>query len=541
MLALLQVSVTDWKTVFLYNGDSLVLPLLSQSFANGEPFHWVFSTQTFFFPEYPLYWLCSAIAGSVRGGLLLNAVLNVILLYGLFRIIARTLGRGSNARQVVTSSIGVVIFMGSVLSERSANLHAPGIVDPASIATLFLLTTYYYGVILVALTVIALTIRLTRRYEDRGGAPAARMKVGYAVAATTLAAATTYSNPLYVVQFALPLVGSALAVLLTRRMRARWFVLVVGSQALGLVIGEGCRIVFARFIESDYGAYIGPTHAPQAILVLLGVVIEWVRSGTGGVEVVLLALTVTLVIAALRRLVRSRSKRLERSAQNISAAQMLLIVFPALSIASLLAGQVITGQTLTRYLVPLFIFPQLVALLFADERFAHSWLLYRRAKRILRFAARSAVVWVSSVAMIGLTTIAVTVGPVHQMTLEPYQPAACLDSWLDGSSANGVGDFMTTRPILLYGTQRGKVLQVMNGVAVQPWMNNLALYQGRRFSFVLLPDGSNPTSITNPVGTPTSITKCDGFSIYSFTGAAEENLNDWIEVSLAQVLKDRSF
>lgn len=46
----------------------------------GEPFHWVFSSQTFFFPEFPLSAICGLVMGSPQGGLVLNAILNVLVL-----------------------------------------------------------------------------------------------------------------------------------------------------------------------------------------------------------------------------------------------------------------------------------------------------------------------------------------------------------------------------------------------------------------------------------------------------------------------------
>ena len=77
---LASVAGGSWRAVFLANGDSLVLPLVLQSLQRGEPFHWVFSSQTFFLPEFPLYAICGLVMGSPQGGLVLNAILNVLVL-----------------------------------------------------------------------------------------------------------------------------------------------------------------------------------------------------------------------------------------------------------------------------------------------------------------------------------------------------------------------------------------------------------------------------------------------------------------------------
>jgi len=89
LIVLNHFATTRWPDAFLYNADSLVLPLIKQSISDGERFRWVFSSQLFIFPEAPLYWLSSLPTDSARVALATNAIVNLTALYALLRVNAR--------------------------------------------------------------------------------------------------------------------------------------------------------------------------------------------------------------------------------------------------------------------------------------------------------------------------------------------------------------------------------------------------------------------------------------------------------------------
>jgi hypothetical protein len=51
LIELRHIVNTQWENFFFNNSDMLTLPLVQQSIALKEPFHWVFSSQIFLFPR----------------------------------------------------------------------------------------------------------------------------------------------------------------------------------------------------------------------------------------------------------------------------------------------------------------------------------------------------------------------------------------------------------------------------------------------------------------------------------------------------------
>lgn len=562
-LALRQMAAGDWKDVLLYNGDSIVLPLLSQSFERGELFHWTFSTQTFLFPEYPLFWLCTLVAGSYRAALILNAVVNVLLLYALLRLIVRYIAPARRARQVAFTTLAMVVFLACVLSEPAANLIPPGIVDYGSIATLFLLTTYYYGVILVGLATILVLLWFTNGMTYRlWGRRRLALYAGALIVPGTL---TMYSNPLYLLQVVLPLGATLLLLMLAGRMPPRWFIAALAPLVVATSLGGALRVLFSQYLSSDFRNYVGPTQAFQAFERLLITLSHWLATPTGiGKMILLLVPILGLVaysIALVWRVVRLRRRGLPPLVR-IDTLDALLVLFVSTSAVSLVLGHIVTGQLLTRYLVPLFIFPLLGVLLLAKPTsygrtvpvvagqrsgsprrsgsLRPSGSLRRseslRPSGSLRWAVEGIAI---GTALLAGLSIAAAFRPVAAMADEDYAPARCLDDWLDGGDANGVGPFMVVRPIMLYGEQRGRILQVVDDVVVQPWMNNLALYEDTRFSYVLVAPDRDPAEVREVLGEPASVTQCPTFAIYDYAGTPGENtLNEWIGATLAIANRD---
>jgi len=529
------VSSSDWASVFLYNGDSIVLPLLNQSFSRGEPFEWVFSTQSFLFPEYPIFWLCSVIAGSVRGALVLNSFVNVLLLYGILRAIAGFFAPLHRIRQVFFAALGVVLVLANAMTERSADLEAPGIVAPKSIATLFLLTTYYYGVILVTLTVVLLTLWLTRTFT----APASlRRTLVYVAVVVVIGTLTMYSNPLYLLQAALPLSLVFITLGMLRRLSIVQTVTLVGAQAMAVALGAGLRVVFAEFLVTDFRSYFGPSRILASLGVLRRVLVDRLSNPA---EAAALLVISGIVIASVVFLVRAAvigARRRTRKPQSPPATITLFItLFIVTSMSSLVAGQIVTGQLLTRYLIPLFVFPTLgVVLLASNEQLAARMTFGRGVVRRALMVGAVLLTFVGSV--VGIATSAHS---VQGLVSQSYPPARCLERWVGDRDVSGVAPFMTARPLMLYGHQRGRVLQVVDSVVVQSWMNNLALYRDRQFSFVLVTDRDQAKRTVDTLGRPVSTSTCPSFTIYDYAGTAgEKTLNDWIAGTLQKALASRN-
>jgi hypothetical protein len=498
----------SWRAVFLANGDSLVLPLLLQSLERGEPFHWVFSSQTFFFPEFPLYAICGLIMGSPQGGLVLNAILNVVLMYVGFRAVAAAFVPGQRLRQLVVALGAVVLFLIGVLTEVDVRILGAGTVEPSRIATVLLMTTYYSGAILVSLGMLALVVWSTGRLGARP-VPVRRTAVA-AVVAVVVAAAVTYSDPLYLLWFVAPF-GIVLVILLViRRLTLRAVLIAVFPQIVGLGLGMLARAVFSQYIGASYDNYITGNLAKSAVELLLGVLGSWVATPGGILRllilVALLAGTVVFLIAAVRRRARPADAR-------ASTAELFLALFVLVSAFTLIVGEIATGQGVTRYLLPLFVFPPLALLLVRPDR-VPAWISGIPGRAV---AVAAGVVAAAMIVTVGVTAPAV----VDLASRRSPVDTACLDDWLDGRAANGIGSFWTVRALALYGDQRGRLLQVTPfPIGVHFWMNNLWPYEGTSFTYAVAGGDLSGHDLRRSFGEPAHVIRCSGYQIFDYAGTA---------------------
>jgi hypothetical protein len=359
------VDNSGWRAIFLANGDSLTLPLILQSIERGEPFHWVFSSQTFFFPDFPLYALCAFVTGSVQQALVLNAVLNVALLYGGFRWVARNFG-AIRGRGRIIALAATLLFLAAALSETDVKVIAPGTVEPARIATEFLMTTYYAGVVLVALGMLGLVFWVAEQFSGRS--PSRRRVTVYAIVVIVVGAATTYSNQLYLLWFVAPLGTVLVALLVWRRVTLRVLLIVLAPQMVALGIGTLFRYLFSQFIAANYEQYISRYSSADAAAMMLGVLRDWMGSPGGILRLVLvIGPLVYAVVRLIPNILRRRPLTASMSTasmftESMSTAALFVELYVIVSTVSLVVGIIVTGQSVTRYLIPLFIFPALILL-----------------------------------------------------------------------------------------------------------------------------------------------------------------------------------
>jgi len=96
--AVAQLASTARSELLLRDADSLVVPLLVRSAFDGEPFAWIMSS-VLFLPEIlllGLLWVVGRVlALDVNAVLLLNAVINLVALYGAIRFAAGRRREGS--------------------------------------------------------------------------------------------------------------------------------------------------------------------------------------------------------------------------------------------------------------------------------------------------------------------------------------------------------------------------------------------------------------------------------------------------------------
>ncbi|WKK71831.1 hypothetical protein Q0F99_01220 [Rathayibacter oskolensis] len=218
---------------------------------------------------------------------------------------------------------------------------------------------------------------------------------------------------------------------------------------------------------------------------------------------------------------------------------MVLSTFVLVAAASLLIGLIVTGSLVSRYLLPLAVFPVLMVLPLAGLRLP-------RAER-LRAPVATPVRWVTGAIVVAAVGAALVVAlpPVRAAaaTAGSTPDRACLEEWLAGRDLSGVGSFWSTRALELYGGEEVDVQQVNFDFSVQLWMNNAAAYEDTTFSFVLAdhePDWA-PLALTQ-LGEPRAITTCPTFDVYDYAGTTGESvLNERVATSLAAERAEHGF
>jgi len=506
------IASTDWEDLFLYNGDSLVLPLLEQSLAKGEPIHWVFSSQLFVFPEAVLYALSSLVTEGPRSALVLNGVLNLVVLYALIRAISGIVLSGLTTRIVraATALAVTLAFVTVVLLEFNAT------VNQSAIATTFLTTTYYYGVIVIGLLVVLLVLGLTRAFApERWGT---RRTILYSIALLVPGILTSFANPLLIVQVFAPLIVALFFLVISRRLRflpAGYLTLLFGVSAVGGLLG---RRLFPAFEPGGLAGYVSPDNAGKSVEVLLLSLEQTVATALGVARLIVVTAPILLALVTLGFAIVALFRRTLRD--RLTTIEVFTAAFVSASAVSLVVGMVVTGSQTTRYLEPLAVFPLLV------------WIVL--VARVLRTGRRE---WAVARMRIGLlTTAAVSIAVLLLSALaapqvatmvegDDYSNPECLDEFLDGGDANGVGSFWLTRPLQLYGTHEGNLLQVLPNLTPLRWMINLGSYEDKTFSYMVIDDpeflGVDSLDILGP---PQNVIACDDYTIFDFAGTEGEQI-----------------
>lgn len=537
LLLLARLLTSSWNDIFLYNGDSLVLPLIGESIVNNEPFEWVFSSQLFLFPEVPLYAVSALFTTTPQAALMVNACLNLLLLYAVLRVIgALLMPRGtSRLLLVVCSVLSVVLFAAFVVLEPSPS------VNGVAVATLYLVTTYYYGAVVAGLTVFVLTLWFIR---SRPSDVSHRwLTVTYLASVIVIGTLAATSNPLFLFQFVAPLAATLVVVVFLNRLGWVEFAIIAGAQVVVTVSSMAARVVLAPFLSADVSRYVRPEDLPQSLDVLERVVAELLSSPSGTIKLTLVSAVILVSLALAVRALYAAAR--PRIADRISSGDVFVHVFVTLSVIILLAGFVATGSTTTRYLLPIFVLPvmgaQVVMLRVAG------WLCSRyltgsaRRPRVARTLSVSAIASILTVLTVG----ALAWGAPRVLLAssgDRYDYPACLDRFLAGTQADGVASFWVGRQLEVYGSHSGDVLQVDSRLGVDSWMINLASYIDQDFSFVVVDGNIITDESVEPLGKPAAVINCPAYEIYDYAGVrGDETLDRMIGKSLETARQGHGF
>ncbi|PZF57728.1 hypothetical protein DEJ23_06185 [Curtobacterium sp. MCSS17_008] len=514
VIALRHVVATERVALLWYDGDSVLLPLVERSIRLGQPFEWAMSPALFFFPELPVYLLCSLVTATPQQALALNGVLVLLAVYALVRAAADELMPAARrSARIAVSALALGFVTAVVLTESSATATS------LELGSLLLTTTYYYGALLAMLGTAVLVLRTVRT---------GRASVTVLVVTGLVAACTTASNPLYVPWSAGPVVVTLVLLAVARRLPWRPAAWMSGVLVAGSVVGYLLRIPLAPFVSLDPSTYVHPERAGATLAFFAALTDDRAGSAAGDVGLLLLFVGVVASVGGTVWAWRVRTAR----------TVLVATVLPLVTVVAVSVGVVVAGSETPRYLEPVVTAP-LLALVAVGElvRTAVRRTRVHRPGRGLRltFAVAGTVVLVAG--------IATAPGTITAVATARYAPAACLDRWADGRQVTGVGQFWTVRPLAAYASTDVELLQVRDTFETYPWLVDLGAYRDARPTFVVI--GANDvwtTAVEDSLGRPATITHCTGFDVYDYAGTpGAETLRRDVVGSADRIRRDRGF
>lgn len=463
-----QVAATGRSELLFRDGDSLVVAMFVRSVLSGQPQDWAMSS-VLFVPESAVFAaLDTALPFGVNGLLAVNAVVNVLALYGALRLAAGRRREGS--APVVWSLLGLTAFAVLAATETSASR------DALELATLPLTTTYYAATVVAAV----LSVGLARRVIDRetGG-------VRLLVALGATAAVSTLSNPLYAVWTTVPL-GVILAAMIVRAPRKARLAVMLVVLLLGTAIGMLGRIPLQAWIANTGAGYAQPEHWMQSVEYYADLAATRLSTPTG-----LLGCAITLALVALA-IVRT-ARAAEAGARFVAAVAWLM---PALVVI----GAIALGTHAARYLQPLAFAPVLA--LVAMPR---TWRMPARVGSVLAAAA----------AVLLLVAGALSVPRLAAAAQAPDRDLACVTEWVDASDRTGAGQFWTVRLPKLHLDDPARLVQVDHELNGYAWLVNRHDFDVGAVSFLVEDAQTVPWNLPVPA-VPDDVVDCGRYRILDF-------------------------
>jgi hypothetical protein len=494
LIELAHIATSLWLTFYLYFNDSLTMVALRQVFAHKESFMFIFSSGFNIFPEC-IYFIISFFASSVRSSLFANALVNMALLYVLFRFIARSVWPSSRLKSQLFGLIGSLFFLIEMLLETSPNI------NNNAVATLFLFNTYYYGTILSGLFITGLYLLLLGRQKL-----SLKKNLWLLILINLFCGLATFSNPLFLSEFLGPLLVVLFLFWVIDLISFRKLIFLYLASLIGTLIGYMTRSFFKVFIGQSLGSHVSTSLIPKALTMLHTFVSLDMSTTAGRFELGMLLFAILVSAASALFLI---NKNIKRTNYHLQSLLFVSLLGATVTIVSLLFV-IFTGTLTTRYLLIIFIFPILGLLPVFDSA------LVKDYQKPLSIACA---IVLCGFAVWGIFSIPKANGLLNPDT---YSGNTCLASSLDHKPANGIAGLTDAKPLDVYGQSNERVLQATGGVSIYPWLANLAAYNHKTFTFVIV-DKSGASngifsypSVLSILGAPTSITECQTFWVYHY-------------------------
>ena len=472
-----QVAASARSEMLFRDGDSLVVALFVRSLLDGQPLDWAMSS-VLFLPESAVFAALSALLPlGVNGVLAANGVVNLVALYGAFRLAAGR--RRPDAAPVAWSLLGLSVFGIIAMTETSASR------DAMELASLQLTTTYYSATVVAVVAAAG----VLRRALDRG-----RPHPWLLFALFGTAAIATLSNPLFAVWGAVPLFVLLVVALLRRRDGLLPLILtavLLGGTAAGFL----GRIPFSAWIANTGAGYAQPAEWMQSLTSYSGLIAD--RLATPGGWLAALILVLLLVLAGRLTWRLARESPHGRGARLVAA---MAWVAPVLVIV----GAIALGTHAARYLQPL-VFAPLLALVAAP-----------RALRlpVLRPLLEPRALLASAAALLMLGGL-LGVPRLASVTAREDADLVCVTEWVNASGRTGAGQFWTVRLPKLHLHDTAQLVQVDHRLRGYAWLVNRSDFAASEVTFLIEDAATVPWEL--PIAAvPTDRISCGRYTIFDY-------------------------
>ncbi|MCT1394610.1 hypothetical protein M4D51_02610 [Microbacterium sp. p3-SID338] len=472
LLAVGRLTSSPRSALMFDDGDSLIVALVGRSILDGGGGDWALSS-VLFLPEIAMFTaLDASLPFDVNGVLAVNAVVNVLALYGAIRLVA---GRRVEGRTPVAWSVAALgVFCLLIAMESSPSR------DALELASLMLTTTYYSAIVVA----VVLAVGLCRRFLDR-----TRKGAALPVSLGMVAAVATLCNPLFAawatVPLSLVLGGLCLTTLAVRRRSLALIAALVGGSILGFL----GRIPFSAWIANSGAGYIQPAEWIHSAAYYADLAIDRLSS-PGGVfgTVAVLALTLLAVV---------------RTAHASDAGDRLVATAAWALPLVVLIGGIAAGTHAARYLQPLVFAPVLALLALPRVRMPRATL---------------ARVVPAVVAVVLLVVGAASVPRIVQAASAPDPDLACVTDWVDSSGRTGAGQFWTVRLPKLHAADPTRLVQVDHELRGYAWLVDRRDFAAGEVSF-LIEDSQTVAWNLPTAAAPTAVIACGRYRILDYAPA----------------------
>lgn len=493
VIELRHLADSDWLKIFLYNGDSLTLPVIRQALDSKTPLLWVGSSQLSLFPEGLFYAFSSIMTNSIRSSLVFNAIFNMVILYSLVRWVTsifKIIPKIYERLFPLGCCLLLILFM---ILEREPN------VNYSSIATLFLFSAYYYGIVLSAIAMLGITLSQLK-ISLKTKTNIILILVGFLV--TTL---TVFSDPLFIVAYLLPITVTMLFIFNLTRISLKRILWIIVPQLIGGLVGYEARKPFSQYFGQSLNSHINTYNIPSTLSLFHTVISTYLHNLPGIIEFLLV---VGIILFSLLYIFFWVYQKTHHKNTHLDNKLFLLCLFSFIEVVTLIFFSIFSGILTTRYLLPIVIIPMLGLLPLMYTR------VIKYYKRFILFASTLFILIISTFGIMSIKYAD------KLLSTTSYYGNTCLAEALHHKTAYGIGQYWTVRALDVYGQKNEQVFQVNPNFTIFPWQTNLGDYGDKRFSFVIVDKKPTMGAIlaSDPYlpQDPSKIFSCKNFYIYQY-------------------------